>query len=210
MRRGLPLLPTLVVVLLAAFLAGLGVWQLERREWKHALMAQLAAQPALPPVDAASAGAGGDLQFRRGWLECRPGRTRPYDLKGGSSRGGDGGFLVLVSCRAGDAAPAVVAVAGWTRDPRALEQSFMVDTRFEGLLIERPYGDAPGRPKLMLIANSAVPGLEASRLPTPEELPDNHLAYAGQWFGLSATLLVIYGLWLRRRARAVAAPAAAR
>jgi surfeit locus 1 family protein len=29
--------------------------------------------------------------------------------------------------------------------------------------------------------------------------PNNHLSYALTWFGLAATLLVIFGFWLRRR-----------
>jgi len=45
--------------------------------------------------------------------------------------------------------------------------------------------------------------LAPSRLPVAGDLPDNHLAYAGQWFGLALALLAIYGLWLRRRAVAL-------
>jgi surfeit locus 1 family protein len=44
-----------------------------------------------------------------------------------------------------------------------------------------------------------VPPLQPARLPSPQDLPDNHLSYAGQWFGLAVVLVVIYGLWLRRR-----------
>ena len=53
----------------------------------------------------------------------------------------------------------------------------------------------------MLIPDTAVAPLERSRLPTPGDLPDNHLSYAGQWFGLAGVLVVIYGLWLRKRLR---------
>jgi surfeit locus 1 family protein len=39
-------------LLLAACLAALGVWQLERREWKHALVAAVEARIHAPPADA--------------------------------------------------------------------------------------------------------------------------------------------------------------
>jgi hypothetical protein len=143
------------------------------------------------------------VQYRRAALVCRPGRVTPYDLKGGSSAGGESGFLVLVSCRPDQSlAPDIVAVAGWTRRPDAAAQPIVVDTMFSGLIIERPYGDAPDRPQFMLIPDTAVPPLQPSRLPSAADLPDNHLAYAGQWFGLAGALLVIYALWLRRRMRA--------
>ena len=61
---------------------------------------------------------------------------------------------------------------------------------------------------------SAVPALAFALLmvllprplqPRAADLPDNHLAYAGQWFGLAIALAAIYGLYLRRRPVAPAA-----
>jgi surfeit locus 1 family protein len=37
--------------------------------------------------------------------------------------------------------------------------------------------------------------------PDPADIPNNHLAYAGQWFFFALTALVIYVLALRRRWR---------
>ncbi len=214
MIRRIPVLGTVVVFALAAFLISLGLWQLQRAQWKANLIARLEAapnQPLLTPQDFLDAMLGlKSVQYRRAQHICRPstgGSTvRPYDLKGGSSRGGQGGFLILVNCSLDNPRPDLVVVAGWTRNPDAMNQSYTVDTMFEGLIIERPYGDAPGRPQFMLIPTTAIPGLEPSRLPSAADLPDNHLAYAGQWFGLAGALLVIYGLWVRRRAKV--APAA--
>lgn len=205
MIRRIPVLGTAVVFVLASFLIGLGVWQLQRAQWKAGLVAKLEAapnQPLLTPRDFLDAMIGlKSVQYRRAQHICRPGMVRPYDLKGGSSQGGQGGFLVLVACRPEDTKPDIVIVAGWTRSPDAMTQSYNVDMMFEGLIIERPYGDALDRPQFMLIPTEAVPGLQPSRLPSAADLPDNHLAYAGQWFGLAGALLVIYGLWLRRRAK---------
>ena len=204
MKR-IPVLPTLMTLVMLVTLIGLGAWQLQRRAWKADLITQLeAAQsaPLLEPADVLAAMQGTkSVQYRRAELPCSPGTVLPYDLKGGSSAGGTSGYLVLVSCRPNRKAPDIVAVAGWTRRPDAARVPIAVDTVFTGLIIEKPYGDAADRPRFMLIPDAAVPPLQKSRLPTPQDLPDNHLSYAGQWFGLAIVLAVIYGLWLRRRLR---------
>ncbi len=212
MMHRVPIFGTMVVLALAGMLAGLGIWQLKRAAWKADLLARLEAAPGLPllePRDFLDSTLGlKSVQYRRAQHICRPGTVRPYDLKGGASRGGQGGFLVLVSCRPpatqASKPPDIVVVAGWTRRPDAMSLSYTVDMMFEGLVIERPYGDAlddkgQRRPGFMLIPTTAIPGLEPSQLPSARDMPDNHLAYAGQWFGLAGALLAIYGLWLRRR-----------
>ncbi len=207
-----PLWPTLATFVMMTALISLGLWQLQRREWKHALIARLEAAQTLPPlapIDYFHAMTGeASVQYRRAELPCSPGDVLPYDLKGGSSAAGESGFLVLVSCRPNKRPPDIVAVAGWTLRADAARVPLRVDTVFRGLIIERPYGDAPGRPQFMLIPDSAVAPLQRSLLPSPQDLPDNHLSYAGQWFGLAAALAAIYGVWLRRRWRGemVAAP----
>jgi surfeit locus 1 family protein len=57
---------------------------------------------------------------------------------------------------------------------------------------------APG-PRL--VADPAVARLDAMAKPDPGNLPNNHLAYAGQWFFFALTALVIYVLALRRKQR---------
>lgn len=202
MRR-LPLLPTLFTAIAVLTMIGFGFWQLERREWKHRLIAQLEAARTLPPVTPreffqAMVGEG-SVQYRRAVVTCRPGRVEPYDLRGGASATGASGFLVLVSCRPPGRyakGPDIVVVAGFS--PRASVPPLMIDTEFEGTIIQRPYDDEPGRPAFMLIPTKAVAPLVPSRVPVPGDLPDSHLNYAFQWFAFATTLAVIYGLWLRR------------
>jgi surfeit locus 1 family protein len=55
---------------------------------------------------------------------------------------------------------------------------------------------APGG---VLQAAQPVAGLAPLAPPDPSDLPNNHLAYAGQWFFFALTALVIYVLALRRR-----------
>lgn len=198
-----PLIPTLMTFIIVATCIGLGLWQLKRRDWKHDLIARAEAASQLPPVgpnDYYRAFLGErSIQYRRAELPCTPGRVLPYDLRGGASRDGRPGYLVLVSCRPNRKPPDIVAVAGWTDRPDAAAIPVTVDTVFTGTLIERPYGRrAKARPTFMLIPDTAVSPLTPARQPTPGELPDNHLSYALQWFAFAVTALVIYGLWLRR------------
>ncbi len=203
--RRLPLLPTLMTLVICAACIAAGFWQLDRREWKHDLIARnraAASQPLLEPADYYRAMIGEkSVQYRRAELPCSPGTVLPYDLKGGANAAGEGGWLVLVSCRPNRRPPDIVAVAGWTRRPDAAAIPVHVDTIFRGTIIERPYGRAKARPLFMLIPDSAVPPLQRPAMPVADDLPDNHLSYAFQWFGFAITLAVIYGLWLRRRWR---------
>jgi surfeit locus 1 family protein len=68
-RRGL-LVPVLAIMILLALLVGLGLWQLERKAWKEALMATLEQRLAQPAGSLPDPGSGGgldqhDWEFRR-------------------------------------------------------------------------------------------------------------------------------------------------
>ena len=209
MSRRIPVIPTIITAAGVLILCGLGRWQLERREWKHDLIARLAAAPRLPEVTPAEFRAAmmGDVsvQYRRARIDCHAGPKKPYDLRPGSSASGDSGFFVVVSCRPNSRPPDIVAVAGWTRRVDAKDQIINLDHSLAGVVIENPYGKAEGRPRFMLIPDTAIAPLQRPQQPSAEDLPDNHLAYAGQWFGLAIALAAIHGLWLRRR---MVAPAA--
>ena len=207
MRRSYPFAATLLTLAMLPVLLGLSYWQFAiRRPWKAELIARLEAARTLPPVTAHDyyrAMIGLDnLQYRRAEVDCRPGRVRPYDIRGGTSAtGGDGegqgGFLVLVDCNdpARHRPPDLVVVAGWTLRPDTVA-SLDLDTTFAGTLIEHPYGREAGRPQFMLIPTTAVSPLAPSRLPTPGDLPDNHLSYALQWLAFAVTLAGVYLVYL--------------
>lgn len=206
-RRGVPIAATLLTAIMLPVLLGLSYWQFAiRRPWKHDLIARLEAARSLPPVNAhdyyrAMIGLA-DLQYRRAETDCRPGVVKPYDVKGGTSATDEGGFLVLVDCDPGrHATPDLVVVAGWTQRPDLIS-TIALDTSFTGVLIDRPYGDAAGRPRFMLIPTTAVPPLVPSRTPVPDDLPDSHLSYAFQWFAFAVTLAAVYVVYLRRWRRA--------
>ncbi len=50
MTRKLPLIPTIVVAGAVAVMIGLGVWQLQRAQWKEGLLRQYAEAEKLPPI----------------------------------------------------------------------------------------------------------------------------------------------------------------
>ena len=73
----IPILPTIIVVAAVATMIGLGIWQLERKEWKEALIAE-ARQADAPPArdfdvsvnfkrDTASLLIVRDVLYRPGW-----------------------------------------------------------------------------------------------------------------------------------------------
>ena len=55
----------LLTLLGLAVLIGLGVWQLDRLAWKEALIAEVSARVAAPPVAAAARGRLGEARARR-------------------------------------------------------------------------------------------------------------------------------------------------
>ena len=67
-------------------------------------------------------------------------------------------------------------------------------------LIAGLFGRMPPK-ELILVADTAVPGLTANDTPSLDSIPNNHLAYAVQWFLFAGIALVIYMLALRRRMR---------
>lgn len=199
MRR-LPVLPTLVVAAAVGIMVYLGIWQLQRARWKAELIAELSAAPALPPVnlDAMPLSEAGRYPFRRATATCAISGAAP-EVRAGRNRAGASGFRYMVPCRPGadGAPPALLVDIGWSRDPAALD-SVDAEARFAGLL-------SSGQEDIgmVLIADAALPPLAPSAPPNPEEIPDNHLLYAGQWFLFAGIALIIYAisLWGRRRRR---------
>jgi cytochrome oxidase assembly protein ShyY1 len=186
MKR-LPLVPTLMVAVMLPVLVALGLWQLQRAEWKEALLARLEANAEAPLADAPRAFSEED-GFRRVTVSCTT--TRALGIGGAAPTArGFGGFRHLAWCdRDGD--PLIVSL-GVGRDP-AVRIAQSGPATFTGRLVPHE-GDA----KFLLVSERAAPGLVPEVAPTTEILPNNHLSYAGQWFGFAAVLALIYAIYLR-------------
>lgn len=175
-----PLIPTIIVLAAVATMIGLGIWQLGRMGEKAELLARYesaaseAGEAAFPQK-----GDGAEVWFRRSRLDC--GEPVKIEAVAGTSARGQKGWVQRATCPTG----AIVDI-GFSRD---LATPDWTGGEVTGLI-------APG-PRL--VADPAVAGLQAMARPDPADLPNNHLAYAGQWFFFAITALIIYVLALRRR-----------
>ncbi len=181
----LPVLPTLVVVAAVATMIALGVWQLQRRAEKQALLATYAAAQGLPPIAwPVRIDPRDPPLFRRSAMQCA--RVTDWRTEAGRNRRGDTGWVHVASCDTGGR-----AVVGWSQLP---DPPPWVGGMVQGVI-------GPDRDGIRLVATAPAPGLQPARPPSLEDVPNNHLAYALQWFFFAAAALVIYLLALRRRTR---------
>ena len=185
MLRRLPLWPTLIVLIAVGIMIRLGFWQLDRLHQKEALLARYGAAQAMSseapwPRNAAETA---QRLYRRATLDCRT--VTGLTAIAGQSSSGQPGQAHVADCRLADGSKARI-VLGWSRDPAA---------------VAWPGGAAGGviAPGPRLIADPPLAGLAASARPDPGAIPNNHLAYAVQWFLFAGVALVIYALAVRKR-----------
>jgi surfeit locus 1 family protein len=180
--RRWPLIPTVFVLAAVATMIALGVWQLGRMGEKAELLARYeAATGESGEVAFPASGEGAQVWFRRSRVMCDA-PVRIEAVAGTSARGAKG-WVSRATCANG----ALVDI-GFTRN---LATPDWTGGAVSGVI-------APG-PRL--VADPPVAGLEPMARPDPGDLPNNHLAYAGQWFFFAITALIIYVLALRRRSR---------
>jgi len=203
MRR-LPILPTLVVLLAVGAMIGLGLWQLQRAEWKEGLLARYRSAATAPPLAELPAGSLPDsLGFRKASLDCFVAGA-PMQI-GGQGPDGAPGFRSILPCRLADGRE-MLADIGWQQVGSALPAPASgARLSAAGVLVpdevlaER-FAGRPVRPMPWLIVlETAQPGYAPSKPPAIETIPNNHRGYAVQWFLFAAVALGIYGLAIRRR-----------
>lgn len=186
MTRKLPVIPTFIVVAAAATMVALGFWQLGRADEKAALLARYSgAQHQVESVEWPRDPDSVELAlYRRSQVNC--GKVVSFDSRAGISAGGARGWAHYANCAVEGRAATVPVVIGWSRQPLV--------PRWRGGMVSGMIGPGP-----RLVADPPLAGLEPLMPPDPQDLPNNHLAYAVQWFLFAATALVIYGLALRKR-----------
>lgn len=186
----LPLLPTAVVAAAVAVMLALGFWQLARKGEKEAMIARyaaaqdLAAEVPFPRTEADVSGA----LYRKSRIECRDIVARRTTAGNGAD--GGTGLAQIVTCRTPEGGTAEIAL-GLSRSPEPVDWSGGMVTGYLGAAGEG----------VRLVASPPVAGLAPLARPDPRDLPNNHLAYAVQWFLFALTAAIIYALALRRRAQ---------
>lgn len=181
----IPIIPTIIVLAAAATMVALGVWQLGRADEKAAMIARYdESLQSTDPVPFPFAGDDEAVWFRNSSVDCA--KVRSSGPVSGSSAAGAKGWVMRATCE----------------DP-ASDQPVTVDLGFSRPLPDVVWQGGPVTgaiaPGPRLVAEPALAGLEPQARPNPDDLPNNHLAYAGQWFFFALTALVIYFLVLRSR-----------
>ncbi len=204
-----------------AVLVGLGIWQLDRLEWKRELIERIERRVEAEPVALLASEADlADLEYRRVRVTGRFLHDREQFLVGRSYQG-QTGYEVMTPLALPDGRHLFVN-RGWiplaakdaTRRPRARDAGVTVT----GIIRLAPELDGPGASRgdehyrLDLRRMAAEAGLDPATLvpfyvvaggegakgmlPVPRpavvEVSNNHLQYALTWFGLAAALVAIY------------------
>lgn len=214
------ILPLLFGLIGAAVLIGLGLWQLDRLAWKEAQLADIAARivadpvalPATPdpvqdrylPVSASGSFTGETLSVLVSRKQIGAG-VRVIEVFETEGRRVlvDRGFVAEADRGRdlGAAAPEVVGNLHW---PDEVDGFTPPPDPATGLWFAR---DVPGmaaalnsEPLLIVARAPTAPGIEPMPVDT-SGIPNNHLGYAVQWFGLATVWLgmTAYLLWRIRR-----------
>lgn len=205
MKMRFPIMSTVIVATAVVIMIALGVWQLQRKGEKEALIALYAANrtkaeisyPLLGPVSDAS-------MFRKSTANCM--KVVRWQASAGKDAQGRSGIRYIAECTSGGAeGPGLLILAGvadrpdltpeWTGGPVT---GLIVTEPDKRSLLQKAVGnDVVLRP--MLIATNPVAGLRAPSQPRPEDVANNHFAYAVQWFLFAAAAAVIYLIALRKR-----------
>lgn len=188
MTRRVPVFATIVVLAAVATMIALGLWQLQRKAEKEALLAHYAravtmSSPVRWPLVAEDYPG---VLYRRTQIDCAG--VDGMEAVAGRSLSGKAGWAHHAQCRLPDGSAATVAL-GWSDRP---EPPLWTGGEVTGVI-------GPSGKGIRLVAAPAQAGLEPLAPPDPTNIPNNHLSYAVQWFFFSATALAIYALALRKR-----------
>ncbi len=189
MKR-VPVLATLLVALACVTMIGLGIWQLKRAAWKEGLLKQYAAAQNMPAIAYPSVPMPKNLPlFRKSDVNCLS--VESWTPVAGRNTKGEPGWALMASCRTGAEGPGVYVDAGWSKD---FANPVWKGGPVSGVI-------APDTKHMLRLVSEKplAPTLIASAPPSLQDVPNNHMAYAVQWFIFAATAALIYGLALRRR-----------
>lgn len=233
MRLELGFRPTLWATVFAVpavlMMVGLGVWQLERRAWKHDVIAARKARVDAPIMALGTAIRLGRDEYRRVRVKGRFRHDRETFLGARSFRGNAGYYLFTPFALASGGE--ILVNRGWIplsrkdailRGQGQTEGEVSVVAHIRGAVPVNPFApdnqpetnfwfwvDPPAmakhlgikdaKPWYLQIASPTPKGGWPRPVPVRVEARDAHLQYAITWFSLALTLIVIYVLFHRRR-----------
>lgn len=202
----------------------LGVWQVERLRWKRGLLSEIDRAEASPPIPLSDP----PVPFEKVEVTgtFRPDLAAHYGTEVRSTAAGAqlGSQLVVPLDRPGK--PVLLIDRGWLPDDTAPKTPAGPVTltgyvrpaetgnpfapgpdqaarRFWSLdpaVIGRSLGLASVEPyTVVLLGPATASPMPAQALPRP---PNDHLGYAATWFGLSACLIAVFAIYVRRTLRA--------
>ena len=188
-----PVIPTLLVGFAVATMIGLGIWQLQRKGQKEALLARYESASGMDAVTWPSVPDRKSLPlFRKSSVMCV--RVVAMQSVSGTNFAGKAGFAHVASCQTGGGeGPGATVAIGWSERPQSPTWS---GGKVDGII-------APDNRQLIkLISTDKVEGLQLLAKPSPDQIPNNHLLYAIQWFIFAAAASIIYMLAVRKRTQA--------
>jgi len=197
MKR-IPIFPTFLVVAAASVMVWLGFWQLGRADEKAEMISRYSTAVDLPPVSSGDLLDADQYLFRRTTIECD--EPKGWRAIAGRNDRDQTGYVHQFECRKGRMMPglddffyrpALIVAVGWSTSPRQPEFS---GGEVEGIITQAGND-------LKITSSTPLAGLQPLAKPDPNDLPNNHLAYAGQWFFFALTALAVYGFALRSRWR---------
>jgi cytochrome oxidase assembly protein ShyY1 len=191
--RRLPVLPTIIVALVAAGCIAAGIWNLGRAKFHEAELRSYQAASQLPPVafpTAPTPNAQLPL-YRYATGNCLRVVNRRTSV--GESQTGEPGFAIILDCQTGAEGPGMSVQVGWSKNPNAA-------TSWSGGVVS---GEIvrDERSRIRLVAATPAPGLEPNG-PVKAAVsvsPAQNRGYALQFFSFAAIALIIYGLAVRKR-----------
>jgi len=216
---------TVAAAISLAILIGLGVWQLQRLEWKAQVLADVAAAKASAPIPLDEALRLDRPQYRRAYAEC-PGLGDAAYVELRAIQDGQPGVRLISACPLG--ARSVLVDRGFVGDTisaRPPQTGSGAPMRITGVLrvpdppnsftpppdgrtfygrdlvaMAAELGAADPYPVFLAAETSSNPQwLALKPTPLPAEISNRHLEYALTWFGLAGALAAVYAAVLGRR-----------
>jgi surfeit locus 1 family protein len=227
MARRFPIGLTVASAMAFAILVGLGVWQVQRLQWKTALLADVAAARTAPVRPLAEVLASPHPAWRRVSLDCAGLATAPFIELQTIVDGRPGSRLISACAIPGGS---ILVDRGFVDAERSARPPVTTSSKpvaVVGVLREGDKGSAFTPPPshghffsrdlaamaaALKAANSApyfiaaetetTPGFDALKpVPIPGDIPNRHLGYIITWFGLAGALACVYAAMLAKRLR---------